>query len=485
MPDDNIAVAMPLPMGIRATGAATDEIDLATLTLLKTQGDGGSISPDTITNKASSQAAHFGMLGGELNADNLAVAGWAVMYGASVSDSIKTNLTPLLDLRKKQVGDPTLFKILDPPAPKQSASDWLVAHKTSLNVVDPTMGVPYYVMIVASPEEISFEFQYDLDLYWGVGRLWLQSEADFERYAHSVVDYETGTTVPTARKMVVFSPDYGGKDNGAQKILSEGLTTPLAKGIGPAQKFAIQSLTGSAATKSGLHNVLSGVDGTPAILFTGTHGFCQNADSADLPAQQGALICQEYQGGGASPDKFYAASDLPAAMKTHGMVHFLYACYGVGFPRNDTYNYAKKVPIAPAPMMARLPQALLGHENGALAVLGHIDRAWSCSFNVDGLPPQDQSFRDVLTKVMSGYRLGSATDQFNFRWAALTIPLADTLQKMQTRRGLEKRAANLWTIRNDARNYILHGDPAIKLRVSLAEMPETIIRPSIERPATA
>lgn len=66
-------------------------------------------------------------------------------------------------------------------------------------------------------------------------------------------------------------------------------------------------------------------------------------------------------------------------------------------------------------MMSRLPQALLGRENGALAVMGHIDRAWSCSYSIDGQPPQDQSFRDVLTKIMSGYRLGSATDQFNLR----------------------------------------------------------------------
>ena len=95
------------------------------------------------------------------------------------------------------------------------------------------------------------------------------------------------------------------------------------------------------------------------------------------------------------------------------MVYFIYACYGFGFRKTDTFNIAKKVPVAPAPMMARLPQALLGRENGALAVIGHIDRAWSCSFNVDGLPPQDQGFRDVLMKGLSGMCLGSATDQSN------------------------------------------------------------------------
>jgi hypothetical protein len=463
--------AMPAPMGIYASGAAAPGMEPATIALLKTQGDSGAVSPEIVTNKGTSNAKHFGMLGGELNADNLAVAGWAVMYGASVSQKIKTNLTPLLELRKNQVGNNKLFKVLDPPAEKQSASDWLFAHKTSLNVVDPSMGVPYYILIVASPEDISFEFQYELDLYWAVGRLWLENEDDFERYAHSVVAYEGATKVPTARKMVVFAPDYSEKDNGTQKILRESLAKPLAATLGPSAQFAMQALIGKKATKAALHNIFSGTDGTPALLFTGTHGLLQDVKSEELPGQQGALLCQEYQGGGATPDTFYAAADLPAKAKVHGMVHFLYACYGVGYPRYDTYNYVKKAAIAPAPMMARLPQRLLGFENGALAVLGHIDRAWSCSFNVDGQPPQDQGFRDVLTKVMSGYRLGSATDQFNFRWAALTIPLADTLKRMQTRRGLDTLAANLWTIRNDARNYILHGDPAIKLRVSPTEMP--------------
>jgi hypothetical protein len=103
-------------------------------------------------------------------------------------------------------------------------------------------------------------------------------------------------------------------------------------------------------------------------------------------------------------------------------------------------------------------------------VLGHIDRAWSYSYEDDG-QPIDQSFRDVLSKLMEGYRFGSATDQFNLRWAALSVPLTSTLQKMQTRRGLEKQALQQWVARDDARNYILHGDPAIKLRVDESEMP--------------
>ena len=50
-------------------------------------------------------------------------------------------------------------------------------------------------MIVAPPDEIPFEFQFGLDLNWAVGRLWFDDEAEFGRYAESVVAYETGKSI--------------------------------------------------------------------------------------------------------------------------------------------------------------------------------------------------------------------------------------------------------------------------------------------------
>ncbi len=475
MPDGDSTTDMPIPLGVLETGGFADSIDDATIQQLKNQGTGGTVSKDVITAKGQSDAAHFGMVGGELNADNLEKAGWAVMFGASVDKKIRNNLSPLIDRRKQQVGNDALFKVLDPPAAGQSASDWLLSQHTSLNVVDPSKGVPYYVLIVASPEEITFEFQYELDLYWAVGRLWLQNAADYEAYAQSVVDYETQSRVSSSRKLVMFAPDYGGKDNGASKLMCTNLVNPLINTpVGQAEKFKLQSFVGAAATKSALNGIFAGSEpaGTPALLFTGSHGLLKLPSSKELADAQGAIVCQDWKGDPNPPldDCYYAAWDLPKNAKVHGMVHFLFDCYGVGWPKNDTYNFQKKVAISPTPMMARLPQALLGRENGALAVLGHIDRAWSYSYE-EGGQPQDQSFRDVLTKLMNGYRFGSATDQFNLRWAALSIPLAETLQRMQTRRGLEKQAAQQWVARDDARNYILHGDPAIKLRVDEREMP--------------
>ncbi len=287
-------------------------------------------------------------------------------------------------------------------------------------------------------------------------------------YANSVVTYERQTSA-ISRNFVLFAPDYEGKDNGAGKLLCENLVRPIIqRKVGKSDDFTMTPIVGEPATKQMLHNVLTGnVDGgRPSILFTGSHGVLKRADSPQLGDTQGAMVCQEWRGEPPTRAVYYCGADLPEKTNIQGMIHFLFACYGLGWPQNDTYTYDQTLPIAPKPAMARLPQLLLGRENGALAVLGHIDRAWSSSYREEG-HPREQGFVDVVLKLMQGYRLGNATDQFNFRWAALTIPLFDTFQQMQSSSdaALKEKARQQWVRRDDARNYILHGDPAVRLRI--------------------
>jgi len=60
---------MPIPLGVLETGGFADGIDPATIQQLKAQGAGGSVPKDIIKAKGESDAAHFGMVGGELNAE--------------------------------------------------------------------------------------------------------------------------------------------------------------------------------------------------------------------------------------------------------------------------------------------------------------------------------------------------------------------------------------------------------------------------------
>jgi len=73
--------------------------------------------------------------------------------------------------------------------------------------------------------------------------------------------------------------------------------------------------------------------------------------------------------------------------------------------------------------------------------------------------------RDVLDGILLGRRLGHAMDSFNARWAAVSTQIADALRDFKSGQISGADLARQWIVRDDARNYTILGDPAVKLRV--------------------
>jgi hypothetical protein len=461
---------MPLPWGVQAEsgqllpGLVADDLE-------RVDED-----PNAVQARGASENTDF-LAVSDIDPNKLEEAGWGIIFPKGVDPAVRAALEPLIEHRRKQVGDPRLFKVFDGTAgyqPADSVVAWLSRFNAGLAVVDPLVGVPLYLTVVGSPEEIPFEFQYLLDTYWSVGRLCFETPAEYRAYATGVIAYETASTLPHGKRVAVFSVRNPG--DRATALLMNQVAAPLVEGtgtskpLGERQGFQRQPFLAEEATKENLTALLQGKapGGPPALLFTGSHGVGFAASDPGQRAKQGAILCQDWSGGPIGPSQYFAAADLPADAQVSGLIHFFFACYGGGCPKFDTYSRSadgSPKQITAGPMVARLPQKMLA--SGALAVVAHIDRAWSYSFQVGRSAPQIQEFRDVMVRVMKGERIGQCTDQFNLRWTVLSAELADTLRQQQVLPGQVSDAAlaNRWVARDDSRNYVTLGDPAVRLRV--------------------
>lgn len=467
-------MARPMPLGVYDTGnypALLDDDGMWDWSVQRSEGPGfdsklaRACSRPTPPTSFSSEG-HLGaayLEGAKL--DNLKRAGWAVLFGPNTSDEIKKQIAPLIQYRREQIQNDDLCKVFDGSnggyKAGQSAAQWLGEFKVSaVNSVNPAAGVPFYIMIVASPDDIPFEFQYDLDVYWGVGRLWLEKDEDYGAYAQAVIEYENPKQPPSAsRRMTFFTPRFE-RDNGATALICDGLVTPLQKSqFADEYQFGVDVITGKDANRDRLIELYSGVKSRPSIYFCGTHGLLRAVESAHLADTMGALLCEVWPGD-VAPGKgqYMAGRDLPGDADLRGTVHFLFCCYGGGWPMVSSYDGAQ---IAPKTMVARLPQTILA--KGGLAVLAHIDRGWSYSFQAGNGIDRSQEFGCIFTRFMDGARAGHATDQYNMQWGILGNQISRQMRDSTIES--TEAAHNLWVEHDDARNYVLYGDPAVRLRV--------------------
>lgn len=429
----------------------------------------------------SANSTHLGVDFQVDDPNDLTQAGWGILFASDADPAIQTQLQPLIDMRASQVQDPHLFKLFhgdDGVLPAEAADSWARRHNVALTApVDPFQGVPYYMLIVGSPERISFEFQALLKMQWAVGRLHFDNIEDYGRYAQAVIQYESAAFKPAQRKNAAVWTTRNDGDL-ATAMLSGAISLDFlssANPLGGRSSFTLNAFTSEKATKAQLIEILRGniPGGPPAVIFTGSHGSNYDpTDPAILPLQ-GALVTQEWNPGSpVDSASLFCADDIPADAKLQGTIAFLFACYSGGCPSQDSYRFnsdGSRITIAPAPFIARLPQALLSR--GMLAVISHIDLAFSSAFIDTTGTPQPQAVRTPLELLMRGKRTGLAADALSVLWSARAAQLA--LAQAQaapasaapTSTAISTATAQMTIARDDARNYIVLGDPATRLRI--------------------
>jgi hypothetical protein len=396
-------------------------------------------------------------------------AGWGLVVPPGLDNGVRQALHPLLAHRKRQATG--LFRDDQRMVVAEGADvdSFLDRNGADRGMVIPRR-LPYHLLIVGSPEEISFDFQHLLDANYSVGRLHFPDEHgghDFDayrRYARAVVDHEKR---PRRRPRATL---FGVENDEVTRWVGRGVIAHLAADESWQGTWPVETVTGPDATLPRLERLLC-EDAAPGVLFTAGHGArVPYEDPEERPRQerlQGALEC-------AGGEHWLRADRFPEDADLTGLVPFLFACYSGGTPEHDSFpDRPDATPrrIAERPFVSALARKMLSHRKPALAVIGHVDRAWTDSFDWRRELPRDPEakgqptpFALALRALTAGHPVGYAMDFFGQAWSDLSNRMDDRVRTARNGAPEEwSRVARLWRARQDARGFAVFGDPAVRV----------------------
>ncbi|WP_437483017.1 hypothetical protein WME75_41980 [Sorangium sp. So ce1014] len=394
-----------------------------------------------------------------------AIGRWAAVVLREDEAQAKDSLAPLLRLRQQEgiafeasgqaPGDRPAGLVAIERPPASTPALWEEALR------EVTGRPPHHLLLVGGPDRFPFE----VVRKWSSERIvGLLDAADdplgalswraVRRYAEKVTRYATGQSRVDRKALV-----YAFKKDKATRRSFDQLATPFLDYV----KTGIQrlvpsvqaplSLLGGDATTGRLCEALR--DGRPALVLTCSHGI----EYPPEPRLWGALTDVEYS----------ATDGLPLSVDRvkHGVpfapgaVFFAFACFSAGIPEESAIVQliARRDGPPEVPRLAPLPRLLLGHDEGPLAFVGHLDRATVGSFaGFDG----PRAFEDFADWTLGGFgTVGQAMSTF---WSQASAASADLLEALDARHpSTPQQIVNAWIRHHDATGWLLLGDPCVRL----------------------
>lgn len=334
----------------------------------------------------------------------------------------------LIDRRGAQQGAaPTIYRV-DPDMDAAASIRWRNEVHRAEDV--PEDERPHYLLILGDLDRVSLELQHVLAGGALVGRLHCPTIKGYRNYAEKVVARETAE--PEARGRALFYTVQDGTS--AVQAGYARLVEPCMKMTSEWSargKLDLSSVTEIPYSDWSPDEMLAVAGGRePAVMLSLSHGLGAPRKGWRSPEQQRALqgALSMGQESPLTADAVRETAFLP------GGVWFCVACFAAGTPEASAFypwlsllaeaggdrQAAKEVLRSlprpgERPFVAALPQALLANPKGPLAVIGHMDLAWTF-----GQPDP-------------------------------VVPRA---------------LGQLWMQRNDLRGYVLLGDPAARLPVA-------------------
>jgi hypothetical protein len=414
-----------------------------------------------------------------LISNNLATTGWGIIFASDCDPAIYAALAPLRELRRQQATTthPTYYREYygdDGYHKGENAADFLHRHGVAGVATHPSSGMPYYLLIVGDTATIPAHFEQHLNVHYATGRVAFATAAEYATYAQSVVAAETGHA-PMYHQAACFSPYQA--DDPLTTRTSHMLLYPLASHLASQHPlWHIQMQTAAEATTTHFAALL-GEKPRPDLLIAAAHSVAFPSGHSEQHDHQGALISQEWNGPlqwivPIAASEFFSGTTLAQNDQAtiHGMIALLLGSFTLATPATERFPIEHIVgyaDLAPTPFIANLPRQMLTHaRGGALAVVGHNERAWSYGLPAATIRPYHAALIQVVAHLMNGIPVGAALEPIRECYAIYALALTNELEKIAM--GKQPDALELvamWAMMSDCRSLAIFGDPATRLPV--------------------
>jgi hypothetical protein len=453
--------------------------------------------------KEEEEAGFFGFPQIDKDPNDLKAQPWALIVPEGPEGKrLEEIVAPLRAFRKEQQGkDPIVFRAPAGMSAEQAGEWWATVYNSEDIALRDR---PRYLLILGDANLISWESQQRFASSAFVGRLAFAKEAGYEAYMHKLLAYERAALSGPQKLRAMFHTVRDG--TAATSIGHRGLMSPTVaaaqEGLGK-NEFQVDKIVdlNENGPLSPDDFLRAAALRDPTLLFSISHGLGMSAETAEEERRrfQGAMSFGQ--------GKKITADDVANKPFLPGGAWFFFACFSAGTPAETAYRHwlqnmkdagvnvrqsdidAVLTSLArEKSFVAALPQAALANPDGPLAVMGHVDLAWTFSFQDASKKFRPSRFHGTFQGIVDHSRIGCSFFDLQRVFIDANSDLTDMLDaEERARRKNEtlpdaktrpQKKASLWMLRQDLTAYVLLGDPATRV-AAVASAEEVRKVPSI------
>lgn len=489
--------------------------------LLLADGDNGKPTLDHSADPSTAAAPVERRTGGVLaditaNADDLARQRWAVVTtDDDKGKRLEALVRELVAVRAEEQGAEVLSIRVPPRMDSARANRWKETEYPTLYREEEGRR-PRYLLLLGDLDGVSLDTQRALEQDGITGRLACQDDNGYGAYVHKLLAWQRTPSQHDRPRALFYTVHDGSSATvaGHSKLIVPCHDRCRREARDDPREFpasAVESHGSRSPNRDELRQLAAVRH--PSVLLSMSHGVGppkrRRWSSDEARERQGAMSF--------GVEGALEARDLASAPFLPGGLWIYFACFGAGTPQTSAYRHwlemlagqgmAELGPVNETlrgldeggGFVSGLGKAALANPDGPLAVLSHIDLAWSYSYEelrvggdhdtkrVSGTN-RSLNFFQLISKLVAGSRAGAASLVLKLRLGIVGAELNAHYDRCKQAGGVEGanpeellRLGNLWMLHQDLLGFTLLGDPAVRLPLSkgvvLPPPPPAVVEP--------